>query len=258
MQGALAEDQMRELWSQYKDEQSVDAQSRLIQLYLPLVDYVVGRIAIHMPRTVEVDELRSYGMFGLLDALQKFDIGRGLKFKTYAMWRIRGAIMDGLRQQDWLPRSIREKAKRIEEAYRCLQQEKLRSVCDEEVAEYLGMSVEELHRTLLDVAGATLTSIDEMIEDDESHQSSRHSFIVDEQITTPEENVDQMAEHEMLIRAIDLLPSKERTVVSLFYYEELTLTEIAAILHLSPSRISQLHSKAILRLRGTLSRLHAD
>lgn len=241
-----------ELWKQWKEQGATYARQALIENYLPLVDYVSGRLAIGLPKSVSKEDLSSYGVMGLIDAVEKFDYARGLQFETYASWRIRGAVIDGLRQGDWVPRSVREKAKKIEEAYQKLEQQYLRSVTDLEISQYLQVSEQEFQQMLQDIAITTVCSIDDPIREEDSE--TRLSLLIDEKAKNPEYKVNEFFLKESLARAIERLTEKERTVVSLFYYEELSLSEIAEVMNLSPSRISQLHSKAILRLKGSLGR----
>ncbi|PYI50392.1 FliA/WhiG family RNA polymerase sigma factor [Paenibacillus flagellatus] len=241
-----------DIWKQWKSEGLLSAKQALVEHYLPLVDYVVGRLLIGLPKNVSRDDLSSYGIMGLIDAIEKFDYERGLQFETYASWRIRGAIIDGLRQGDWVPRSVREKAKKIEDAYQKLEQHYLRSVTDAEISSYLNVSEKEFQHMLQEISITTVCSFDDPIKEEESE--TRLSLMVDEKARNPEYKVNEFFLKESLAKAIDKLTEKERTVVSLFYYEELSLSEIAEVMSLSPSRISQLHSKAILRLRGSLGR----
>jgi RNA polymerase sigma factor for flagellar operon FliA len=241
-------------WISWKQEGSREAEVELVTQFLPLVTKVANRLAIGLPSNVDKDDLISYGRFGLLDALAKFDHTRGLQFETYAMWRIRGAMIDGLRENDWIPRTVRDKAKKIEEAYTLLEQQKLRTPTDHEVSEYLGMSVGELQQVFYETSLATMVSIDEAVGEEDEQKTARHSYIVDEVTPRPESVAEAASLKEVLSHAIDKLPEKERLVVSLFYFEELTLSEIAEVMNLSPSRISQLHSKAIFRLRSSLTR----
>ena len=239
------------LWTAYKTEGSLEAKKALIEHYMKLVDFVVGRMAIGLPKTVSREDLISDGIMGLIDAVDKFDYGRRLLFETYASWRIRGAIIDSLRQGDWVPRSVREKAKRLEEAYQILEQQNLRSVTDKELMEYLQISEKEFSQMLQEVAVTTVVSLEDPLKDDEAE--TRMSVLVDEKAKNPESKVDEVYLKEALGKAIERLTEKERIVVSLFYFEELSLSEIAEVMSLTPSRISQLHSKAILRLRAALS-----
>jgi RNA polymerase sigma factor FliA len=241
-----------ELWKQWKEHGRVSAKQALIELFLPLVDYVSGRLAIGLPKSVSKEDLSSYGVMGLIDAVEKFDYARGLQFETYASWRIRGAIIDGLRQGDWVPRSVREKAKKIEDAYQKLEQLYLRSVTDSEISTYLQISEQEFQQMLQDIAITTICSVDDPIREEETE--TRLSLLIDDKAKNPEYKVNELFLQESLARAIERLTEKEKTVVSLFYYEDLSLSEIAEVMNLSPSRISQLHSKAILRLKGSLSR----
>jgi len=240
------------LWRRWKHSGDPEAKSRLIEHYLGLVDYVTSRLAIGLPRNVSKDDLASYGIIGLIDAVEKFDLERGLQFETYASWRIRGSIIDGLRQADWVPRSVREKARKIEEAYQKLEQEHLRSVTDGEISAYLQVSEQEFQTMLQEVSVASICSLEDPIREEESE--TKLTMLVDERAKNPEDSVRELYLKESLAKAIERLTEKERTVVSLFYYEELSLSEIAEVMSLSPSRISQLHSKAILRLRGQLGR----
>ncbi|MZQ81564.1 FliA/WhiG family RNA polymerase sigma factor [Paenibacillus sp. 5J-6] len=241
-----------DLWKQWKEEGWVPAKQALIESYLPLVDYVSGRLAIGLPKSVSKEDLSSYGVMGLIDAVEKFDYARGLQFETYASWRIRGSIIDGLRQGDWVPRSVREKAKKVEDAYQKLEQQYLRSVTDAEISAYLQVSEQDFQQMLQDISITTVCSIDDPIREEDSE--TRLSLLVDEKAKNPEFQVNEFYLKESLAKAIERLTEKERTVVSLFYFEELSLSEIAEVMSLSPSRISQLHSKAILRLKGVLSR----
>jgi len=239
------------LWNEWKHDRSLETKKLLIEAYVPLVDYVASRVSIGLPNHITKDDLVSYGIMGLIDALDKFELERGLQFETYASWRIKGAILDSLRRSDWVPRSVREKAKRIEEAYGILEQRHLRSVSDEEMSAYLDVPVEEFQQMLKDVSVTTVFSLEDPIKEEDAEV--RMAMLVDEQAPKPESTVHRQYLQEVLTRAIDRLTEKERTVVSLFYYEELSLSEIAEVMSLSPSRISQLHAKALLRLKGVLS-----
>lgn len=241
-----------EMWQGWKEDKDIQAKKQLIEHYLPLVDYVAGRMAIGLPKNVSKDDLASNGVMGLIDAIEKFDYRRGLQFETYASWRIRGAMIDGLRQGDWVPRSVREKAKKIEEAYQQLEQHYLRSVSDTEISGYLGVSERDFQVMLQEIAVTTVCSLEDPIREEESE--TRLSMLVDEKAKNPDYKVQEFFLKESLVKGIERLTEKERIVVSLFYYEELSLSEIAEVMNLSPSRISQLHSKAILRLRGVLEK----
>lgn len=242
----------RNLWLKWKEAGDSDARKQLIEHYLPLVDYVSSRMSASLPKNVTKDDLASHGVMGLIDAIEKFDYQRGLQFETYASWRIRGAIIDGLRHGDWVPRSVRDKAKKMEDAYAVLEQRYLRSATDEEICEYLQISQKEFQTMLQEVAVAAVCSLEDPIREEESE--TRMSLLVDDKALNPESKVHENYLKETLLLGLERLTEKERTVVSLFYYEDLSLSEIAEVMSLSPSRISQLHSKAILRLRGTLAK----
>ncbi|MBB6636727.1 FliA/WhiG family RNA polymerase sigma factor [Cohnella thailandensis] len=239
-------------WQSWKEDGDLDAKKQLIEHYLPLVDYVSSRMAVGLPKNVTKDDLASNGAMGLIDAIEKFDYQRGLQFETYASWRIRGSIIDGLRQGDWVPRSVRDKAKKMEDAYAVLEQRNLRSATDEEVCSYLNISNKEFQQMLQEVAVSTICSLEDPIREEESE--TRLSLLIDDKAVNPESRVHDTFLKETLMQGIDRLTPKERTVVSLFYYEDLSLSEIAEVMSLSPSRISQLHSKAILRLRAALGK----
>ncbi|MDQ6419232.1 FliA/WhiG family RNA polymerase sigma factor [Paenibacillus sp. LHD-117] len=244
-----------QMWQAWKEHGDIEAKKSLIENYLPLVDFVTNRMAIGLPKNVIKDDLASNGVMGLIDAIEKFDYKRGLQFETYASWRIRGSIIDGLRQGDWVPRSVREKAKRVEDAYQHLEQQYMRSVSDAEVSRYLQITEKEFTTMLQDISVTSICSLEDPIREEESE--TRMTLLVDEKAKNPDHTVHEVYLKESLVKGIERLTEKERTVVSLFYYEELSLSEIAEVMSLSPSRISQLHSKAILRLRGALAK-HKD
>lgn len=240
------------LWLKWKEAGDSDARKQLIEHYLPLVEYVSSRMSASLPKNVSKDDLASHGVMGLIDAIEKFDYQRGLQFETYASWRIRGAIIDGLRHGDWVPRSVRDKAKKMEDAYAVLEQRYLRSATDEEICDFLHISQKEFQTMLQEVAVAAICSLEDPIREEESE--TRMSLLVDDKALNPESKVQEIFLKETLLLGLERLTEKERTVVSLFYYEDLSLSEIAEVMSLSPSRISQLHSKAILRLRGALAK----
>lgn len=240
-----------QLWSAYKRDGNETARKMLIEKHLKLIDYVVNKLAAGLPRNLSRDDLYSFGAMGLIDAIEKFDYGRGLQFETYATWRIRGAVIDGLRQNDWVPRSVREKTKKLEEAYQLLEQSHLRSVSDREVMDYMNLDEREFGQLQQDIALSNVVSLEDPLKEDESE--TRLSFLVDERAKNPESKVHDLYLKESLAKAIERLTERERTVVSLLYYEDLTLGEIAEVMSLTPSRISQLHSKAMMRLRNALS-----
>ncbi|GBC64832.1 FliA/WhiG family RNA polymerase sigma factor [Bacillus licheniformis] len=252
MQSLNYEDQM--LWSRWKEWKDPQAGDDLIRRYMPLVTYHVGRIAVGLPKSVHKDDLVSLGMLGLYDALEKFDPGRDLKFDTYASFRIRGAIIDGLRKEDWLPRTSHEKTKKVEAAIEKLEQRYLRNVSPSEIAAELGMSEQDVVTTINEGFFANLLSIDEKLHDHEDGENVQ-VMIRDDKTSTPEEKMLKDELISQLAEKINELSEKEQLVISLFYKEELTLTEIGQVLNLSTSRISQIHSKALLKLKHLLDKV---
>jgi RNA polymerase sigma factor for flagellar operon FliA len=244
------------VWQQWKTTGDSEFKKELIEYYINLVDIVANRLSAGLPRSVNKQELVSHGIVGLIDAIEKFSIDRGLQFETYASWRIRGSIIDGMRQTDWVPRSVRDKARKIEDAYQKLEQKFLRSVTDAEMSEYLQVSEIEFQQMLQDISFASVCSLEDPIRDEESE--TRLSLLIDDKAKNPEDTVDELALKDSLSKGIEQLTDKERTVISLFYYEELTVSEIAEVMNVSPSRVSQLHSKAIIRLRGSLGRMKEE
>ncbi|HET7629083.1 MAG TPA: FliA/WhiG family RNA polymerase sigma factor [Bacillales bacterium] len=236
-------------WKKWIENKDPEAGEQLLQLYMPLVSYHVQRIAVGLPRGIDSEELRSHAMIGLYDALNKFDASRDLKFDTYASFRIRGAILDGLRKEDWMPRSLREKIRRIENAIEDLQQRHLRPVTAQEVAEEVGLDEEEVAALQSESFFSNILSMDE---DTGREEGPAHILIEDKRARLPEKEVIKEETLHHLTEIIRGLNEKEQLVVSLFYYEELTLTEIGKVLGLSTSRISQIHSKALFRLQQAM------
>lgn len=226
-----------------------------IEKYLPLVKRIAGRLAMSLPPHVDEDDIIGYGVFGLLDALERFEVARGFKFETYASIRIRGAMIDGLRTMDWVPHSARQKVKRVQDGFAELENRLGRAPTVQEVAELLKVEVREIEVVLAQAQILTLTSFDETTIDGEGDSSGTPlNLLVDAEAQEAYQVVEKEEQKEFLAVAVEKLPEKEKLVVALYYQEELTLKEIAAVLKLSESRISQLHSQAILRLRGRLSR----
>lgn len=226
-----------------------------IEQYLPLVKRLAGRLAFSLPAHVDENDLVGYGVFGLLDAVAKFDPGRGVKFETYASVRIRGAMLDGLRTMDWVPHTARKRVRQVQEAFAELEGQLGQAASTREVAELLGMDEDEVTEVLKQGQMLILTSFDEVIAGDSGEGTSRvFDMLEDREAQDAFTEVEKQDRLKILTEAVEKLPDKEKTVVALYYQEELTLKEIAAVLNLSESRISQLHSQAILRLRGRLSR----
>ncbi|MBF0547428.1 MAG: RNA polymerase sigma factor WhiG [Candidatus Riflebacteria bacterium] len=244
----------QKLWMRYKHSHDQRIKDSLIMKYASFVKYVAGRIAVNLPSNVEFDDLVSYGILGLIDAIEKYDPERKVKFKTYAKTRIRGAIFDELRILDWTPRSIRQKARKLEKAYAKLEGKLGRDATDEEIADFLKIDISELHKLFDETKKSLLLSLDEIFYDDEEG-SSRFDFVENQKSDNPQLKIEESEAKKILADAISKLNERERLVITLYYYEDLTSKEIGKILGVSDSRVSQLHTKAILRLRGRLSRL---
>lgn len=245
-------DDEQKLWNSWINDRDPHAGNLLIKKYKPLVSYHVQRIGSGLPKNVSRDDLISLGMMGLFDALNKFDINRDLKFDTYASFRVRGAIIDGLRKEDWLPRSAREKAKKMEATIEQLEQKLMRHATPEELAEYMNMPVEEVYQTVQEHFFSNILSINETLQDQDDVDGKSY-VIRDESTRTPEQETIYKELLNELEENIQKLNEKEQLVLSLFYSEEMTLTEIGEMLDLSTSRISQIHSKALFKLRKLLS-----
>lgn len=247
------------LWQAYSKEKDEEIREYFIEKYSPLVKYVAGKISTGMPQSVEFDDLISYGVFGLLDAIGKFDIARAIKFKTYAMTRIRGAIFDELRSIDWIPRSIRQKAKQMEQIISDLENKLGRPVEDEEIAKEMGITVEELQELMLQVSGTTVVSLNDIwYLGDDNDEVSIIETLESPSTMNPDILVEKEEIKDIIVEAIKKLPDKEKKVIVLYYYEDLTLKEIGQVLDVTESRVSQLHTKAIMRLRGRLARIKSN
>jgi RNA polymerase sigma factor for flagellar operon FliA len=241
------------IWEKWVQSRDSEAGNLLVQKYMPLVQYHVQRISVGLPKSVSRDDLKSLGMIGLYDALEKFDINRDLKFDTYASFRVRGAIIDGLRKEDWLPRSTRDKAKKIEAVIEKLEQKYMRNVTVEEIAFEINMNEEDVYSTMNEHFFANVLSIDEQPKE---HEEEGSSFVLkDDKADTPEDKIVRNELLEEMTEMISHLNDKEQLVLSLFYKEELTLTEIGQVMNLSTSRISQIHSKALFKLRNSIEKI---
>ncbi|MRH42284.1 FliA/WhiG family RNA polymerase sigma factor [Aquibacillus halophilus] len=242
------------LWDNWIKNKDNEAADQLIKKYFYLVNYHVQRIAIHLPSSVSKDDITSLGLFGLYDALNKFEPSRDLKFDTYASFRIRGAIMDGLRKEDWLPRSIRDKAKTIERASQSLEQQLQRQPTSEEIGVVVGLSAKSVEEVVKDTLFVNVLSIEEKPKS--SHEDYKEGIgyhIPSDPSNSPEHHILKAENIQDMEAAIKALNENEQMVVSLFYKEELTLTEIGHVLDLTTSRISQIHKRAIFKLRKQLS-----
>ncbi|MEW5693216.1 MAG: RNA polymerase sigma factor WhiG [Candidatus Hydrogenedentota bacterium] len=249
------EKEIDELWEKFRRTSDLQIREKLVLKYAPLVKYVAGRLAICMPPNVEFDDLVSYGIFGLIDAIDKFDPDRDIKFKTYAASRIRGAIIDELRALDWVPRSTRTKARQVEQALADFELRHGRPATDKELAYELGVNEEDVVKIIQEVSGTTLMSFEDVwYSGNDSDDITLADTIEGPDKTRPEYHIEKEEIKRILIDAIKELPERERMVITLYYYEELTLKEIGAVLNVTESRVSQLHTKAVLRLRGKLKR----
>lgn len=247
------------LWEKFIKKKDQEVRDYFVIKYAPLVKYVAGKVSMGMPQNIEFDDLVSYGIFGLIDAISKFDPARGIKFKTYAMTRIRGAIFDELRSIDWIPRSIRQKAKQIEQVISELENKLGRTVDDEEIAKELGVSSEEFQSLLSKLSGTSMLSLNDIwyLGDDNDELSIMETLEAPETMN-PDILVEKEEIRDYIIDAIKKLPDKEKKVIVLYYYEDLTLKEIGEVLEVTESRVSQLHTKAIMRLRGRLGRIKSN
>jgi RNA polymerase sigma factor for flagellar operon FliA len=250
--------ELARLWEEFKQNEvsgaRAGARERLILHYAPLVKYVASRVATGLPASVDQADLVSYGMFGLIDALEKFDPGRGNKFETYAIPRIKGAIIDELRAMDWVPRSVRSRAREIERAISALEAKTGRAPTDQEIAKKVGITVEELDTSLTDISRSSIAALDELwTVSGQGDQIALIDTIEDADAPDPQGTLSQTEMKEAMADAIARLPEREKLVVTLYYYEELTLREIGEVLGVTESRVSQLHTKAILRLKARLS-----
>ena len=246
----------RTLWRRYRKTKDADIRDFLTQKYSPLVKYVAGKVAVGMPQNVEYDDLVSYGCFGLLDAIEKFDPDREIKFKTYAMTRIRGSIFDELRSIDWIPRSIRQKAKQLDEIISTLENKLGHTVEDEDIAKELGISMSDYQTLLTKISGTSIISLNDIwYLGDDNDEVSFMETLESPQNLNPDRLIEKEEVKAVIVEAIKQLPDKEKKVIVLYYYEDLTLKEIGEVLEVTESRISQLHTKAIMRLRGKLIRM---
>src|SRR5512133_964986 len=240
METGVKEVELRDLWKRYKQDGDASARERLVVAYSPMVKFVAGRLGAGLPSHVEDSDLISYGLMGLIGAIERFEPERGIKFETFAMTRIRGAIIDELRSLDWVPRSVRSRAREIEEAQQKLEHELQRAPSEQELAAKLGLSEEELQEPLLEIANSSVYALDE------------RWAISDPSAADPQAALDTTEVKDRLAEAIASLPEREQLVVALYYYEGLTLREIGEVLGVTESRVSQLHTKAVMRLKSHL------
>jgi RNA polymerase sigma factor for flagellar operon FliA len=252
----MAADETQALWREYAKSKDQGARDRLILTYAPLVKYVAGRLGSGLPAHVDENDLVSYGLLGLIGAIERFDPNRDIKFETYAIARIKGSIIDELRAMDWVPRSVRSRARDIERAIGELERKLHRAPTDEEIAEKLGVSTDDLNDSLTEIGRSSIAALDELWTISSGGGGDQVALIdtlEDTQGPEPQSELAQTELKEALGEAIARLPEREKLVVTLYYYEELTLREIGEVLGVTESRVSQLHTKAILRLKARLA-----
>ncbi|MDH6578883.1 RNA polymerase sigma factor for flagellar operon FliA [Kitasatospora sp. MAP5-34] len=246
---------LESLWRSYKETADARLREQLILHYSPLVKYVAGRVGVGLPANVEQADFVSSGIFGLIDAIEKFDIDRAIKFETYAISRIRGAIIDELRALDWIPRSVRQKAKAVERTYATLEARLRRTPHEPEVAAEMGIAIEDLHAIFSQLSLANVVALDELMHPagEGGDRLSLMDTLEDIGADNPVEIAEDRELRRLLATAVNTLPEREKTVVTLYYYEGLTLAEIGQVLGVTESRVSQIHTKSVLQLRAKLS-----
>ena len=245
--------ELRDLWRRYKVDGDEKARERLVVAYSPLVKFIAGRMASGLPSHVEESDLISYGLLGLIGAIERFDTEREIKFETFAVARIKGAIIDELRSLDWVPRSVRARARQVERAHQKLEAKLQRAPTDEEMAAELEISVEDFQGVLLEIANSSVLALDDLwtfADPEGGSQVSVLDTIQDPGGIDPESEAQASEFKDRLADAIESLPERERLVIALYYYENLTLREIGEVLGVTESRVSQLHTKAVIGLRS--------
>jgi RNA polymerase sigma factor FliA len=248
-------DDTQSLWREYRRTQNQGLRDRLVLTYAPLVKYVAGRVGSGLPAHVDESDLVQYGLLGLMAAIERYDPDRDVKFETYAMARIKGSIIDELRAMDWVPRSVRARAREIERAIAELEKKLMRAPTDEEIAAKVGLTEEELGESLTEISRSSIAALDELwtVSSTGGDQIALIDTIEDTDAPDPQSSLSATEMREAIGEAIARLPEREKLVVTLYYYEELTLREIGEVLGVTESRVSQLHTKAILRLKARLS-----
>ena len=252
----LDEKEEEKLWLEFKKTKSSALRDKFIRQYMPLVKYVAGKVSVGLPASIEFDDLVGFGQFGLLDAINKYDPEKNVKFKTYAVTRIRGAIFDEMCQLDWVPRSVRQKSREIEDVIVELESRLGRPATDAEIAKEMNMSEEDFQQTVMKVSGTSVLSLNDVwYSGDENDHMSIGDSIESPASLNPDVQVDREEIRRVIIQAINELPEKEKMVIVLYYHEDLTFKEIGQVLDVSESRISQLHTKANMRLRAKLTNM---
>ncbi|HNQ85909.1 MAG TPA: FliA/WhiG family RNA polymerase sigma factor [Deltaproteobacteria bacterium] len=246
------------VYTELTEEQKLNPKVRgkIINEFAPLIKYIASRIAIRLPPHIDLNDLINAGVIGLIDAIEKFDASKQIKFKTYAEFRIRGAILDELRSMDWVPRSVRQKARKVEDTIARLEFTLGRPARDEEVANEMNIDMDSFYRLLSETASVSLLSLDDLGEDD-TDLSRRNllEYIIQDERDWPSHKIRYAEVSTMVAKAIQSLPEKERMVISLYYYDELTMKEIGHVLKFTESRVSQIHTKAVLRLRSKMNKI---
>jgi RNA polymerase sigma factor for flagellar operon FliA len=241
-------------WARYQKKATPEIRQKLLNTYLPLVRNVATRMAMGFPRSVELNDLINTGVVGLIEAFGNYDKDRGVKFETYAVPRIRGAILDELRALDWVPRSTRAKSREIDRAYTALENQLGRMPLKTELAAHMEITMKDLHKALDDVSGTNILSLDDVIyREDDNRQVPRIETIMDTKVQNVLGEVEKGELRSFLVVAIDRLTEQEKLVIALYYFEELTLKEIGAVMHISESRVSQIHTRAVSKLRGMVN-----
>jgi RNA polymerase sigma factor FliA len=257
MSTAIDEDELKAIWKAYRIDGDQKARDRLILTYSPLVKYVAGRLSFGLPSHVEEGDLVSYGLLGLINAIERFEIDREIKFETYAISRIKGAIIDELRSVDWVPRSVRAKARKVEAAVAHLEATLRRSPSEEELAEELDWTVEELQDTLARVSMTSIAALDELLSVGDGDRLSLVDTLQDLTAEQPEEEYEGAETRQMVRQTLLRLTEREQTVLGLYYFEGMTLAQIGGVLGVTESRICQIHTKAVMSLRSKLADRHS-
>ncbi|MBR1572754.1 MAG: FliA/WhiG family RNA polymerase sigma factor [Lachnospiraceae bacterium] len=237
------------LWDSYRKKPTPELREQIIIEYAPLVKVVAGRLSMYLGKNVEYDDLCSYGIFGLIDAIDKYELAKDVKFETYASFRIRGSILDQIRKMDWIPRTVRQKQKQIDEAIKNIEMRTGKTASDEEIAEELGLSGDELLDWQSQLKVTNVVSLNEYVEQGAEPVMDAHR---NSHFIQPEDMISQQELKQMLAETLEKLTEKEKQVVLMYYYEDMTLKEISKVLDVSESRVSQLHTKAIVKMRKHL------
>jgi RNA polymerase sigma factor for flagellar operon FliA len=248
----IAGDTLQAEWRKYRVTHDPDIRERMLVQYLPLVKQIAGRLLISLPKSVTLDELVSSGIMGLISAVENYDYTMGFKFETYAASRVKGAIYDGLRELDWVPRSIRQKARRLERTMEALYKELGRAPTDQEMANKLGVGTDEYRELLDEVAVTSLLSLDEVFVNSKGDSASLSDFLEDHDCRDVQDMIELKELKQATIDTLKELPEQEKLVMALYYYEEMTLKEIGMVMDISESRVSQIHTKAVMHLRSRI------